>query len=163
MPNSHHLPALSDVELHSPNRRRALPVAALTFLALSAAVLLAGCTPGQNAAGAAQSQIGKPYVYGGASPSTGFDCSGLTMWAWRRAGKQLPRTAAQQYSATYPVSASRLRLGDLAFYQVGGRITHVAMYAGGGTLVHARKPGTLVQRVPVGWWSTNLVGYRRVP
>src|SRR4051812_997003 len=89
--------------------RRSVPVAALAVVAISATVLLGGCSTGDAAARAATAQIGRPYVYGGASPRSGFDCSGLTMWAWHQAGKQLPRTAAAQYSATYPVSASRIR------------------------------------------------------
>src|SRR6188472_2521306 len=99
-----------------PNRRRLLSSAALAVVGISAACLLGGCTTGDVAARAAASQIGKPYVYGGASPRAGFDCSGLTMWAWGRAGKRIPRTAAAQYAASYPVARKRLRLGDLAFY-----------------------------------------------
>jgi cell wall-associated NlpC family hydrolase len=137
-------------------------VAGLAVVAISASVLLGGCSTGDAAARAATSQIGRPYVYGGASPRTGFDCSGLTMWAWHQAGKQLPRTAAAQYAATYPVSASRIRPGDLAFYQASGRISHVAMYIGHGTLVQARKPGYPVERQHVGWWADHFAGYRRL-
>lgn len=143
-------------------RRRAVSSAALVVMALSASCLLGGCSTGDAAARAAVSQIGKPYVYGGASPRTGFDCSGLTMWSWHLAGKRLPRTAAQQYAVTYPVAAARIRAGDLAFYRVSGRITHVAMYIGHGTLVQARKPGTRVERDHVGWWADHFAGYRRL-
>lgn len=143
-------------------RRRALSSAALAVVALSAACLLGGCSTGDAAARAAATQIGRPYRYGGAGPSSGFDCSGLTMWAWHLAGKQLPRSAAQQYAATIPVSASRIRPGDLAFYGAGGRVSHVAMYIGHGTLVQARKAGYPVEREPVGWWADHFVGYRRV-
>ncbi len=143
-------------------RRRAVPSAALAVVALSATALLGGCSTGDVAARAAASQLGRPYVYGGASPRSGFDCSGLTMWAWGVAGKRLPRTAAQQYSATYAVSASQIRPGDLAFYSMSGRISHVAMYVGNGTLVQARKPGYPIERQPVGWWADHFAGYRRV-
>jgi len=142
-------------------RRRALSSAALAVVALSAASLLGGCSTGDAAARAAATQVGRPYRYGGAGPS-GFDCSGLTMWAWHLAGKQLPRTAAQQYAATTPVSAREIQPGDLAFYSNGGRISHVAMYIGRGTLVQARNSRYPVERKPVGWWGDHLVGYRRV-
>ena len=104
------------------NRRRVLSSAALAAVALSAACLLGGCTTGEVAARAAASQIGKPYVYGGASPRAGFDCSGLTMWAWGRAGKRIPRTAAAQYAASYPVPRKKLQLGDLALLPRGLRV-----------------------------------------
>ena len=144
-------------------RRRAARLAtAFAFLAIGGAVLLTGCTPGEGASLRAVSQIGKPYVWGGASPAAGFDCSGLTMWSWKMAGKQLPRTAAEQYKATWPVPASKIQSGDLAFWRVGGRITHVAMYIGDGTLVQARKPGYPVESDHIGWWSSAFAGYRRV-
>lgn len=134
----------------------------LAFLALVGGLLLAGCTPGEGAAYRAVTQLGRPYVYGGASPASGFDCSGLVMWSWKMAGKQLPRTAAQQHDATYPISHLHVHEGDLAFYQVGGRITHVAMYVGRYMLIMARKPGYNVELHHVGWWASHFVGYRRV-
>src|SRR5262249_19803491 len=57
--------------------------------------------------------LGRPYVWGGASPATGFDCSGLVQWSYGRVGVRLPRTAQQQYDATARVSAADLRAGDL--------------------------------------------------
>ncbi|MFC1417089.1 C40 family peptidase [Streptacidiphilus cavernicola] len=95
----------------------------------------------------AEAQIGKPYVWGATGPGS-FDCSGLTQAAWRAAGVSLPRTTYQQINAGKRVSASRLQPGDLVFYYSG--ITHVAIYVGGGRIVHAPHPGAAVEYAPVG-------------
>ena len=89
-----------------------------------------------TAVAAAESQIGVPYVWGGESPGHGFDCSGLTQWAWRQAGVDLPRTAAAQYGAIPHVPLSDLQPGDLLFWGFGG-ISHVGMYVGGGDFINA--------------------------
>ncbi|MDO4411609.1 NlpC/P60 family protein [Cutibacterium sp.] len=87
----------------------------------------------------AMAQVGKPYVWGGTGPN-GYDCSGLMLVAWSKAGVGLPRTAAAQYAAGRPVAASDLQPGDLVFFYPG--ITHVGMYIGGGKYVHASNPRT---------------------
>lgn len=95
----------------------------------------------------AQDQLGKPFVWGGNGPD-GYDCSGLTQQSFRRAGISLPRIADEQYSATTPVSASRMQRGDLLFWSydgsVGG-IHHVAIYLGGNRYIEAAHPGTTVR------------------
>ncbi|GGJ88792.1 hypothetical protein GCM10010123_18000 [Pilimelia anulata] len=92
------------------------------------------------------SQIGKPYVWGAEGPGS-YDCSGLTLAAWRKAGVGLPHNAAAQRRAMQSVSRSELRPGDLVFY--GGNLHHVAIYAGemGGTqwMVHAPTSGDVVR------------------
>src|SRR5690606_36189469 len=60
--------------------------------------------------------IGMPYVYGGASPDTSFDCSGLTQYSFRQAGVQLPRTAQAQFDATQRIGAGQAQAGDLVFF-----------------------------------------------
>ena len=92
---------------------------------------------------AAYAEIGKPYVYGGAGPSA-FDCSGLTMWAFAKAGISLPHSAAGQYGYGTHVSYSQLQPGDLVFFDEGGGIGHVGIYAGNGTMVDAPHTGTTV-------------------
>lgn len=86
-------------------------------------------------------QIGKPYQWGAAGPGA-FDCSGLTMMAWRQAGIYLPHNAAAQRNVTRYVQRSELRPGDLVFYS---GLSHVGMYVGGGWIVHAPRAGEPVQ------------------
>jgi cell wall-associated NlpC family hydrolase len=126
----------------------------------SAAVPASGAVPGigLRAAAMAASRAGDPYVRGGAGPH-GFDCSGLTQWAYARVGKHLPRTAAAQYRAAIRIPASQARPGDLVFFHSGGWVYHVAIYAGGGRVWHASRPGTRVSLVPI--W-TRQVTFGRV-
>jgi len=93
----------------------------------------------QIAVSAAMSVIGTTYVWGSANPSVGFDCSGLTSWAWAQAGVYIPHSSAAQYSALPKVSLGSVQPGDLIFYY--SPISHVALYIGGGQIVHARHPG----------------------
>lgn len=94
----------------------------------------------------ALAQVGKPYVYGAAGPDS-FDCSGLTMYAWGKAGVSLPHSSALQPSYGTPVSLNDLMPGDLIFYY--SPISHVGMYIGHGKIVHAPHPGEDVQVVPM--------------
>jgi cell wall-associated NlpC family hydrolase len=98
---------------------------------------------------AAYSVLGVPYVYAGASPKQGFDCSGLTMWAWAKAGVRLPHSAALQYATIRHVARGQLRPGDLLFFY--SPIHHVAMYVGGGMMIEAPHTGAVVRKVPVYW------------
>ncbi|MBV9950640.1 MAG: C40 family peptidase [Acidimicrobiia bacterium] len=108
---------------------------------------------------AARSVLGVRYTWGGASPSTGFDCSGLVMWAWAHGGRSLPHSSAAQYSSTQHISMSDLQPGDLVFY--GSPIHHVALYIGGGQIIHAPHTGSYVQVASVYYWS-DVAGAGRV-
>jgi cell wall-associated NlpC family hydrolase len=100
---------------------------------------------------AAYSAIGTPYQFGGASPETGFDCSGFTMWSWAHAGVSLPHSSAAQYGALPHVAREDLQPGDLLFFY--SPVSHVAIYVGGGRMIHSSHPGTTVGVVPVYWDS----------
>ncbi|MFC8717130.1 C40 family peptidase [Kitasatospora sp. NPDC057198] len=96
----------------------------------------------------ARSVIGLPYIWGGEGPQ-GYDCSGLTMMAWRRGGKQLTHFAADQYAESTPVSYAQLRPGDLVFWTKTGRaadIYHVAIYLGDDQMIEAPRPGTAIKQ-----------------
>lgn len=114
----------------------------------------------------ARDQIGTPYRAGGMTPGKAFDCSGLTTWAWKQAGVTLPRTSATQYAATDRIKVTELLPGDLVFYSSAGprgRVSHVALYAGKGKIVHARRPGVPLREDSLDtYWTKNLVGYGRV-
>ena len=92
---------------------------------------------------AAVSQVGVAYLWGGSSPS-GFDCSGLIMWAYAKAGINLPHYSGAQYSATVHIPLADIQPGDLLFYGPGGS-DHEAMYIGGGSMVEATHTGDFVR------------------
>lgn len=104
------------------------------------------------------SKKGAPYLYGAVGPYK-FDCSGLTKYAYARAGKTLPRTAAQQYAATIRVSKASARAGDLVFFMSGRSVYHMGIYAGAGRIWHAPRTGSYVKLVTI--WTT-AVTYGRV-
>ena len=92
----------------------------------------------------AQRYFGVPYVWGGASPS-GFDCSGLTMYCYAQIGIQLSHGATDQQRQSTPVALSDLRPGDLVFFGNAGYSHHVAIYAGGGSVIEAPHTGDVVR------------------
>ncbi|MDX1403634.1 MAG: C40 family peptidase [Woeseiaceae bacterium] len=98
---------------------------------------------GAQAAGIAARQVGVPYRYGGSTPS-GFDCSGLAQYAYSKAGRRIPRTTGDQWRHLSPVPKSRLAVGDLLFFRIEGKISHVGLYLGHGRFVHAPKSGRTV-------------------
>jgi peptidoglycan DL-endopeptidase CwlO len=112
-----------------------------------------------GAIAAAEGELGVPYVWGGSSPS-GFDCSGLVMWSFARAGISLPRTSGAQYAATTHIPLADIAPGDLLFYGPGGS-EHVAMYIGGGTMIEAPFTGANVRETGVRT-SGDFVGVGRV-
>ena len=108
----------------------------------------------------AHKYIGMPYNWGGASPATSFDCSGLTQYSYAKAGISLPRTAAQQYLATSRVSASQAQPGDLVFFSYGSGVAHVGIYLGNNMMINSQNSGVTVE--PLGsWWQQYIVGYGR--
>lgn len=94
----------------------------------------------------AEAQLGKPYVWGATGPNS-YDCSGLTQAAWKAAGVSLPRTTWDQVNVGKRVATSALEPGDLVFFY--NDISHVGLYIGGGKMIHAPKPGDVVQISPI--------------
>jgi len=104
-------------------------------------------------------QIGKYYEFAAEGPDR-FDCSGLTQYAWKAAGKSLPHNSRAQYNGTRRVSRAELFVGDLVFYY--GDLHHVGIYVGGGWMVHASRHGEPVRMVPIQGSGRSPVGYGRV-
>ena len=147
--------------------RRLAPFA-FAAIVLMGASSLSACTVAPVVVKAARAQIGMPYKTGGASPSAGgFDCSGLTYYAWKQAGVTLPRSSSAQYTWAAKIKKADLKPGDLVFYSSSGThgsVSHVALYVGKGKIVQAHKPGVALSQDDLAtWWSGHLVGYGRVP
>ncbi|HSH61903.1 MAG TPA: NlpC/P60 family protein [Acidimicrobiales bacterium] len=105
----------------------------------------------------AERQLGKPYEWGASGPD-GFDCSGLTSWAWRKGEKSLPHSSRAQFTATERVPLDQIQLGDLVFY--GEPIHHVGIYVGDGRMVEASETGTPVRYASI--YRHDMVGVGRV-
>jgi cell wall-associated NlpC family hydrolase len=123
----------------------AAPTPAKVAQVLTTATTSKSTSKGAAAAiAAAKAELGKPYVYGAGGPDS-FDCSGLTAWAWGAAGVGLPHNAAAQQGMGTPVNESDLQPGDLVFF--GSPAYHVAIYLGGGLIIHAPTSGDVVRIV----------------
>ena len=105
---------------------------------------------------AALAQRGVPYRYATSIPGVGFDCSGLTAYAWGQAGVGLPHQSRAQFAATPRVPISQAQAGDLLFFY--SPISHVSIYLGNGTQVHAPSTGKLVSIASVNWGKVVGVG-----
>lgn len=155
--------------------------AALGACALLALASLGGCAPkhiapeplpavqpgGKSAVvAAARSLTGIRYKWGGESPQTGFDCSGLTWWTYRQVGVELPRMSSEQFEVGQPVGRRDLRPGDLVFFRLGGnpKNMHVGIATERGTFIHSPHKGGRVREDPLDlpYWRENYIGARRV-
>jgi cell wall-associated NlpC family hydrolase len=126
-------------------RKRWVSVRYVASLAPTAAATKAPAPAGAGAAALAfaRTQLGKPYKYGATGPAA-YDCSGLTLAAWKAAGVSLPRTSQQQFAVGKKVAKADLQPGDLVFFY-SAKPTHVALYVGDGVIIHAPKPGKDVE------------------
>lgn len=118
-------------------------------------------TPGQLAAFFAVERVGVRYRYGGETPDTGFDCSGLVRWSYARVGVDVPHNSQALFSVGEPVSPRALAPGDVLFFEGLG---HVGMYLGNGRMVHAPQTGKNVEVVSLDEtnYGRRLIGARRV-
>jgi cell wall-associated NlpC family hydrolase len=115
--------------------------------------------PGGTAAKKACSLIGKPYIWGAAGPG-GYDCSGLTLTAWKAAGVTLRHYTKWQWEDNKPISRADLRPGDLVFFF--SDLHHMGLYVGGGWMVHAPTTGDFVRMAKIDSPYLPIAGFRRV-
>jgi cell wall-associated NlpC family hydrolase len=116
---------------------------------------------------AARSQLGKPYAYGGRSSITGFDCSGLVYWCYRRYGSILPRTAREQYALGVAVGRDDLQPGDLVFFDTASgpdKPAHVGIMVSRDRFIHSPASGQSVREDELrnNYWKKTYYGARRI-
>jgi cell wall-associated NlpC family hydrolase len=118
-------------------------------------------TLGERAAAIALKAVGVPYRWGGSSPASGFDCSGLVYWAYGQLGVEVPHSSYALYDLGRRVARARMKPGDVLFFSGLG---HVGLYLGRGRMVHAPQSGRLVEIVTLGrsHYGQRLVGARRI-
>src|SRR4051812_103046 len=121
----------------------------------SLTLLLAACAgvppaPAVDVAAHALKMVGQPYRFGGASPQTGFDCSGLVSFSYLQTGVRVPHNTEQLRQGSTPVPLPDLRRGDLLFFDLEGKKnSHVGIYLGNGAFVHAPATGKSVRTDPL--------------
>ena len=150
---------------------------------MAAVVLAAGCagtptvpapptTEPQSGAGKARgpvaelalSMVGTPYRYGGADPTTGFDCSGLVYYTFTKNGHDVPRTSQAQFAAARQITLAEAAAGDLLFFRDQEKLSHVGIYLGDGEFVHAPSSGDSVRvaRIDPPYYQTHLIAVGRL-
>ena len=148
----------------------------LYFLGVLALLLISGCSSRPPVAethssarvqvvDVAKRQLGIRYYYGGRSPKSGFDCSGLVYYSHQRSGIKVPRTTREQYRSAQSVSRSALRPGDLVFFRIyGNSVSHVGIYLGSGRFIHAPSTGKKVSiaKLSDSYWRRRYAGGGRI-
>jgi cell wall-associated NlpC family hydrolase len=124
----------------------------------TAAVASRAAAVGPRVTAEARKHRGQPYRYGAAGPNR-FDCSGFTLYVYRKFGIRLPHKASQQRSRGRAIARGQQHVGDLVVFRQGGSWGHVAIYLGDGYIIHAPHPGAAV-RVQRLW--TNAIVFRRL-
>jgi cell wall-associated NlpC family hydrolase len=120
----------------------------------------------QSVVAKARSVIGTPYRYGGLSPVSGFDCSGLVVWVYETHGVDLPRTTWEQTRAGQAVPVGQMHPGDIVVFKLGGKRTylHTGIYTGGNTFIHSPRSGGRVREESLSgpYWAKRIHSIRRV-
>lgn len=112
----------------------------------------------------AKSQIGKKYCFGGISPKTGFDCSGLAWWSHKKNGINIPRQSSDQYSRGKKISRKNLMPGDLLYFETYKKgASHVGVYDGKGGFIHSPNSNKKVERTSLknSYYKKRYLGARR--
>ncbi|MDQ7093493.1 NlpC/P60 family protein [Desulfosporosinus sp. PR] len=113
--------------------------------------------------GYASQFLGIPYVWGGTTPSPGFDCSGYVQYVYRHFGISLSRTSEQQFNNGVAVSRSNLQPGDLVFFHTyASDASHVGIYVGNNTMINSSNGGVSYDDMTNSYWSSRYLGARRV-
>ena len=104
-------------------------------------------------------QLGLPYQWGGASPGEGFDCSGLVYFTHQQAGLRVPRRSIAQLNAANQVPVQRIQPGDLVFFRIGSKTSHVGIYMGRSRFIHAPSTGKKVSLASLNnrYWRNRLI------
>lgn len=119
---------------------------------------------GANILKTAKSQLGKKYCFGGISPKTGFDCSGLAWWSHKRNNINIPRMSSDQYRSGKKVSRNNLMPGDLLYFETYKKgASHVGVYDGKGGFIHSPNSKKRVQRTSLNnsYYKKRYLGARR--
>ncbi|MGD8324091.1 MAG: C40 family peptidase [Gammaproteobacteria bacterium] len=119
---------------------------------------------GERIAGHAVSMVGSPYRYGGSTPETGFDCSGLVFYSFGQTGISVPRTSLAQFRSARKISLHDAGEGDILFFQDQEKLSHVGIFIGGGRFVHAPASGRSVSIASLDnpYYQMHLVGVGRL-
>lgn len=112
----------------------------------------------------AVSMIGAPYLYGGSTPDTGFDCSGLVFYTYAQSGVTVPRTSLEQFRLARKISLNEALEGDILFFEDQEKLSHVGIYIGAGQFVHAPSSGRMVSIASLdnAYYQMHLVGVGRL-
>lgn len=159
--------------MSSKNGTRAVTAALITASVLGTGIALAptaGATTATSAVNVAKTKIGAPYKYGATGPNS-FDCSGLTQYSYKKAGKKISRTAQQQYNTTTHIAYKNRKPGDLVFFAYKGthNVHHVGIYIGivnhRSTMIAAPYTGAKVRKEVIysSYWESNAsISFGRV-